>query len=37
MATIADIAIEHSDFNTLVTALEVANLVETLRGEGPFT
>ena len=37
MATIADIAIEHDSFQTLVTALKAASLVETLQSEGPFT
>ncbi len=35
--TIADIAVEDGRFNTLVTALTEAELVETLQGEGPFT
>jgi transforming growth factor-beta-induced protein len=35
--TIADIAVEDGRFNTLVTALTEAGLVETLQGEGPFT
>ncbi len=37
MATIAEIAVADGNFKTLVTALEVANLVDTLQGEGPFT
>ncbi len=35
--TIVDIASANPDFSTLVTALEAANLVETLSGPGPFT
>ena len=35
--TIVDIAASSGSFNTLVTALEAAGLVETLAGEGPFT
>ena len=34
---IIDIAVEDGRFTTLVTALEAADLVETLQGEGPFT
>jgi len=34
---IVTIAVEADSFNTLVTALKAANLVETLKGEGPFT
>lgn len=34
---IVDTAISAGSFNTLVTALQEANLVETLRGDGPFT
>lgn len=34
---IVEIAVEAGSFETLVTALGAANLVETLRGEGPFT
>ncbi|MBN2394944.1 MAG: fasciclin domain-containing protein, partial [Candidatus Atribacteria bacterium] len=34
---IVDTAIENGNFTTLVTALTAANLVETLRGTGPFT
>ena len=37
MATIAEIAIANDNFKTLVTALEAADLVETLKGDGPFT
>jgi transforming growth factor-beta-induced protein len=35
--TIADVAVNDGRFSTLVTALQAANLVETLQGEGPFT
>lgn len=34
---IVDTAIAAGSFNTLVTAVEAAGLVETLKGEGPFT
>ena len=34
---IVDTAIAAGGFNTLVTAIEAAGLVETLKGEGPFT
>ncbi|MFD2637943.1 fasciclin domain-containing protein [Piscibacillus salipiscarius] len=34
---IVDTAIDSGDFTTLVAALEKAGLVETLKGEGPFT
>jgi len=34
---IVTIALEAGSFNTLATALKEANLVETLKGEGPFT
>ncbi|MFC0472705.1 fasciclin domain-containing protein [Halalkalibacter kiskunsagensis] len=34
---IVDTAVETGDFNTLVAALEKAGLIETLKGEGPFT
>lgn len=34
---IVTIALEAGSFNTLATALTEANLVETLKGEGPFT
>jgi len=36
-ADIVDTAVEADDFNTLATALTEAGLVETLKGEGPFT
>ena len=35
--TIAEVAASDDSFSTLVTALEAADLVETLQGEGPFT
>ena len=34
---IVDTAVEAGSFTTLATALEAAGLVETLKGEGPFT
>jgi len=34
---IVDTAISAGDFNTLVTAVQAAGLVDTLKGEGPFT
>jgi uncharacterized surface protein with fasciclin (FAS1) repeats len=34
---IVDIAVEDGRFTTLVAAVEAAGLVETLKGEGPFT
>lgn len=34
---IVDTAVAAGSFNTLVTAVETAGLVETLKGEGPFT
>ena len=34
---IVDIAVSNDDFSTLVTALKEAGLVETLKGDGPFT
>ena len=34
---IVDIAVNDGRFTTLVTALQAANLVDTLKGEGPFT
>lgn len=37
MPTIVDIALENEGFETLVTAVKVAGLVETLQSEGPFT
>jgi uncharacterized surface protein with fasciclin (FAS1) repeats len=35
--TIVDVAAANPDFSTLVTAVQEADLVETLSGEGPFT
>ena len=35
--SVVDIAVEDGRFGTLVTALQAAELVETLEGEGPFT
>lgn len=35
--TIVDIALADENFTTLVTALQAADLVEALQGEGPFT
>ncbi len=35
--TIVDIAVADGRFTTLVTALQEAELVETLSGDGPFT
>jgi uncharacterized surface protein with fasciclin (FAS1) repeats len=36
-STIVDIAVGNADFSTLVAALQAAELVDTLSGEGPFT
>lgn len=36
-ADIVDTAVAASDFTTLVTAVKVAGLVDTLKGPGPFT
>lgn len=36
-ADIVDVATENGSFNTLVAAVKAADLVETLKGEGPFT
>lgn len=36
-ATVVDIALSSSDFSILVAALQKADLVETLKGDGPFT
>lgn len=36
-ADIVDTAVSAGQFNTLVTAVQEAGLVETLKGEGPFT
>ena len=37
MTDIVDTAINAGSFNTLVTALKAAGLVDTLKGKGPFT
>ena len=37
MLDIVDTAVEAGDFTTLATALTEAGLVETLKGEGPYT
>ncbi|PPS43553.1 fasciclin domain-containing protein [Chroococcidiopsis sp. TS-821] len=37
MADIVDIAVSAGSFNTLVTAVQAAGLVETLKSPGPFT
>jgi uncharacterized surface protein with fasciclin (FAS1) repeats len=37
MADIVDTAVKAGSFTTLVTAVKAANLVETLKGKGPFT
>jgi uncharacterized surface protein with fasciclin (FAS1) repeats len=37
MPDIVDIAVSSPDFQTLVTAVKAANLVETLKSPGPFT
>ena len=34
---IVDTAVEAGSFKTLVTAVQKAGLVDTLKGEGPFT
>jgi uncharacterized surface protein with fasciclin (FAS1) repeats len=34
---IVDTAVENGSFNTLVTAVKAADLIETLKGKGPFT
>ena len=34
---IVDVAAENGSFNTLVAAITAAGLVETLKGDGPFT
>ncbi|WP_200880092.1 fasciclin domain-containing protein [Halomonas salina] len=36
-ADVVDTAVEAGQFETLVAAVEAAGLVETLKGEGPFT
>lgn len=35
--TIVEVAVGNDDFSTLVTAVQAAELVETLNSEGPFT
>jgi len=35
--TIVDLAVADGRFNTLVAAVQAAGLVDTLKGEGPFT
>ncbi len=35
--TIVDVAVANGDFTTLVAAVQAADLVDTLNGEGPFT
>ncbi|MBD1939133.1 fasciclin domain-containing protein [Microcoleus sp. FACHB-68] len=37
MANIVETAINAGSFNTLVTAIKAADLVDTLKGAGPFT
>jgi len=37
MADIVDVAVGNGSFGTLVAAVQAAGLVETLKGEGPFT
>lgn len=37
MADIVDIAVSAGSFETLVTAVKAANLVDTLKSPGPFT
>ncbi|NMG09446.1 fasciclin domain-containing protein [Brasilonema sp. UFV-L1] len=37
MADIIDTAVDAGSFNTLVAAIKAANLVDTLKGAGPFT
>ncbi|NJP10027.1 MAG: fasciclin domain-containing protein [Leptolyngbyaceae cyanobacterium RU_5_1] len=37
MADIVEIAVNAKGFRTLVTAVQAADLVETLKGPGPFT
>ena len=36
-ADIIDVAVSAGQFNTLAAALDAADLVETLKGDGPFT
>merc|ERR1719329_805752 len=35
--TVVDVAVENGGFNTLTAALAAAGLVDTLKGDGPFT
>jgi len=37
MADIVDTAVNAGSFSTLVAAIKAANLVDTLKGKGPFT
>ena len=37
MADIVDTAVAAGTFKTLVAAITAANLVDTLKGQGPFT
>jgi uncharacterized surface protein with fasciclin (FAS1) repeats len=37
MANLVDVAVAAGMFKTLVTAVKEANLVDTLKGPGPFT
>jgi uncharacterized surface protein with fasciclin (FAS1) repeats len=37
VADIVDTAVKAGSFNTLVAAIKAANLVDTLKGAGPFT
>jgi uncharacterized surface protein with fasciclin (FAS1) repeats len=37
VADIVDTAVKAGSFNTLVAAIKAANLVQTLKGAGPFT
>ncbi|MEZ4522135.1 MAG: fasciclin domain-containing protein [Thermomicrobiales bacterium] len=37
MADIVDTAVQAGSFSTLVTAVQAADLVDTLKGDGPFT
>ncbi|WP_220720545.1 fasciclin domain-containing protein [Agarivorans litoreus] len=34
---VVDVAVENGSFTTLVTAVKAAGLVDTLKGDGPFT
>ena len=36
-STVVDVAVSNPDFSTLVTALKAADLVDALKGPGPFT